>query len=185
MNIISPSPHIAMAPSCLSTQEIEQVFAGADAFEWEATTISKATEKLKDARLGKRKGLIHNSKTLWLYEKLIQIMHTFNQHVVHQDWYGVLETIQLAEYTPGDHYDIHFDGFAETKRKLSLTVQLSRPDDYEGGLLQLGLPNNPVTGITEKGSAICFPSWMPHQVESVTKGARYSLVAWGHGPAVR
>jgi PKHD-type hydroxylase len=64
-----------------------------------------------------------------------------------------------------------------------MSIQLA--NGYQGGTLQVGLPNNPVEVDTTPGTATCFPSWMPHTVEPVTKGTRYSLVAWGHVPAVR
>ena len=34
----------------------------------------------------------------------------------------------------------------------------------------------------EQGTAIFFPSYMKHGVVPVTKGTRYSLVCWTHGP---
>ena len=68
-------------------------------------------------------------------------------------------------------------------RKLSITVQLSDPSDYEGGDLQFLITREPVTAKREKGNAIVFPSFMIHQVKPVTKGVRYSLVCWCSGPA--
>ena len=37
----------------------------------------------------------------------------------------------------------------------------------------------------EKGMIVCFPSYTLHEVTPVTKGERYSLVAWVHGPKLR
>jgi len=34
----------------------------------------------------------------------------------------------------------------------------------------------------EKGTIICFPSYIIHRVSKVTKGQRRSLVLWIHGP---
>jgi predicted 2-oxoglutarate/Fe(II)-dependent dioxygenase YbiX len=33
-----------------------------------------------------------------------------------------------------------------------------------------------------KGTVLVFPSFMPHGVEPVTKGMRYSIVTWMVGP---
>tara|TARA_R110002020_G_C16164045_1_gene763577 strand:+ start:84 stop:707 length:624 start_codon:yes stop_codon:yes gene_type:complete len=179
------SPHIVECTDAFDQYEIGRVFNDAERFDWAEATISEKVVYLKNTRSGIRKGLIPDTKNEWLYSKISILINTLNNICVQQDWTGFLETIQFARYDVGDHYDIHFDGFKETGRKLSMSVQLSDPEDYEGGLLKIGLPNNPVTVTTEQGSVACFPSWMPHTIEPVTEGTRYSLVAWGHGPAVR
>lgn len=72
-------------------------------------------------------------------------------------------------------------------RKLSLTCNLTNPDNYEGGDLIFDLgPHAPkrfhkVEEIRERGSVIVFPSWLYHQVTPVTKGTRYSAVMWSLG----
>lgn len=66
-------------------------------------------------------------------------------------------------------------------RKLSMVIQLSDPSEYEGGELLLHLGNNPTRIERKKGLAVFFPSYILHEVTPVTKGERYSLVAWVHG----
>ena len=36
-----------------------------------------------------------------------------------------------------------------------------------------------------RGTVIVFPSFLPHRIRTLTRGTRYALVAWGHGPAFR
>lgn len=72
-----------------------------------------------------------------------------------------------------------------TVRKLSLSAVLN--DDYEGGeLLFRSLGDNSEikeTSITpNKGDLVIFPSYIDHKVAPVTKGIRYSVVAWYGGP---
>jgi len=74
-------------------------------------------------------------------------------------------------------------------RKLSMTVQLTDPDEYEGGLFQIDRGPHfdieryyTVREIMQRGSIIVFPSFVYHQVTPVTKGARESLVMWSIGP---
>jgi hypothetical protein len=70
-------------------------------------------------------------------------------------------------------------------RKISMTVNLSDPKEYEGGNLKLDLGPH-VKGerykvfddIRPQGSAIFFPSFTYHCVTPVTSGTRYSLVLW-------
>lgn len=66
-------------------------------------------------------------------------------------------------------------------RKLSMSLQLSDPNDYEGGELLLHLSHNPTVISKQKGMMVFFPSHTLHEVTPVTKGERYSLVAWIHG----
>lgn len=76
-------------------------------------------------------------------------------------------------------------------RKLSVTVSLSDPKDYEGGNLKFDLgPHrsdryHTCEEIRPRGSIIVFPSHIHHQVTPVTKGTRYSLVAWNLGRPFR
>jgi hypothetical protein len=92
------------------------------------------------------------------------------------------EPVQLSEYQVGDEYDWHLDlgpGPA-SRRKLSLSVQLTEPNEYEGGDLEIkGVHNIPA--LRKRGSVIIFPSFLLHRVTPVTRGVRRSLVAWVPG----
>jgi PKHD-type hydroxylase len=74
-------------------------------------------------------------------------------------------------------------------RKVSAVLQLSDPKTYEGGRLKL---QNTYTAdffeppeFEARGSIVVFPSFLLHQVTPVTKGNRYSAVAWATGPQFR
>lgn len=73
-------------------------------------------------------------------------------------------------------------------RKLSVTVSLSDPKTYTGGNLKFDFGPHSDGGryhvckeIRPRGSIIVFPSHVYHQVTPVTRGIRYSLVAWNLG----
>lgn len=72
-------------------------------------------------------------------------------------------------------------------RKLSVTVSLNDPKEYDGGNLKFDLgPHredryHTCEEIRPRGSIIIFPSHIHHQVTPVTRGTRYSLVAWNLG----
>ncbi len=73
-------------------------------------------------------------------------------------------------------------------RKLSMTVNLNKPEDYDGGNLKFDFgPHanqkrfHECTEIRPQGSIIVFPSYVYHQVTPVTRGTRYSLVMWTLG----
>lgn len=76
-------------------------------------------------------------------------------------------------------------------RKLSVTLSLNDPSEYTGGNLKFDLgPHNKdryhtCKEIRPRGSLIVFPSHIYHQVTPVTKGTRFSLVAWNLGKPFR
>ena len=116
------------------------------------------------------------------------------------------ECIQYTRYGVGQYYKWHSDanlsGFykptsagaqdakedfvnenTELIRKLSFVVQLSDPDDYEGGNLQLLDERcKPYVAPRKRGTVILFDSRCMHRVQKVTKGVRRSLVGWTVGP---
>lgn len=122
--------------------------------------------------------------------------------------YDYLEPLQYTIYRhredepKGDFYTWHTDSvpnqYGDSMRKLSFSIQLSHPDDYEGGQfeymdsastfdrLKLNQKTISVDDIVkslpfsakEKGSLIVFPSFVHHQVKPVTRGTRVSLVGW-------
>lgn len=93
---------------------------------------------------------------------------------------AVINDIQVLKYTPGDHFNFHFDDGPTTPRTLSGIYFVN--DDYEGGDL---IFKDPKTGKQtkikkEKNLFIVWPSNFLyfHTVTNVTKGERYSVVVW-------
>ena len=86
------------------------------------------------------------------------------------------------------HYDWHTDDQVSTgpnrvsARKISMTIQLSDPSEYEGGDFQFYRLTDMPEELKEKGTVLLFPSSHLHRVTPVTKGVRKSLVAWFDGP---
>ena len=72
----------------------------------------------------------------------------------------------------------------EMIRKLSFVMQLSDPDDYEGGNLQLlDEVGQSYIAPRQRGTVILFDSRTQHRVLKVTKGVRKSIVGWTIGPS--
>ena len=118
------------------------------------------------------------------------------------------ESIQYTSYDVGQFYTWHNDAGLQTQykprgafthvqgraedylnekvelvRKLSFVLQLSDPDDYEGGNLQLlDESGNNYFAPRKRGTMILFDSRTQHRVLKVTKGRRKSLVGWTVGP---
>jgi|TARA_B110000444_G_scaffold40616_1_gene36530 PKHD-type hydroxylase len=99
-----------------------------------------------------------------------------------------IPSIQFGEYTSGSFYGWHHDiDWTDNKmydRKLSIVVQLSDPTTYSGGDFEFKTVETPQAFKTQ-GSILVFPSYLEHQVTSVTEGTRHSLVCWAEGPRWR
>ena len=97
-----------------------------------------------------------------------------------------VEGVQLSKYGIGQFYYKHmdFNGDQATKshtRKLSMSVQLSDENNYEGGDLIIYFGGKHFVSPRVKGSVIVFDSRLTHEVTPITRGERYSLVKWFHG----
>jgi len=123
------------------------------------------------------------------------------------------ESIQFTKYGPGQFYTWHNDAdhsvmykpqamsnndepgilvqdYLNRKcmeiRKLSVVVQLSDPEEYKGGNLQLlDEGDKQYIAPRKKGTIIVFDSRTKHRVLKVTEGTRRSLVGWVVGPRWR
>jgi PKHD-type hydroxylase len=119
----------------------------------------------------------------WIFQRLTDAVLAINEHYFKFDLWGMAEGLQFTEYKePSGMYNPHVDCmYKGPVRKLSLSVQLSDSNDYEGGEFVI---NNGTETISskEQGTLIAFPSYALHGVKPVTKGTRYSLVAWMTGP---
>tara|TARA_Y100001938_G_C8056650_1_gene414765 strand:- start:687 stop:1322 length:636 start_codon:yes stop_codon:yes gene_type:complete len=123
------------------------------------------------------------------------------------------ESLQFAKYEKGEFYDWHTDSSiqdcyipkvkqipsrsthnpdlhqdylnlnTEYIRKISFSLQLSHPDDYEGGNVEfIDDHDKAFIAPRQRGSLILFDSRTKHKVHEVTRGVRRSIVGWVLGP---
>jgi PKHD-type hydroxylase len=128
-----------------------------------------------------------NKQTLWLYDKLGSTALEINKEMNWDfDITGLCECIQYAEYDSEykGFYDWHMDigNNVTSKRKISISIQFSEPEEYEGGGLDFQVGRDIWTAPKINNCAIIFPSYFLHRVKPVTKGKRKSLVLWVSGP---
>jgi PKHD-type hydroxylase len=129
-----------------------------------------------------------NQDNAWLWERLANVIAEVNSQFFKFDLTGCYEAIQLGVYKESDkgHYNWHIDAAPTDKhapRKLSMSLLLSDPSEFEGGELQIKTCNDEIQTLGMiKGRAWFFPSYMLHRVTPVTKGVRRSLVLWVGGP---
>lgn len=146
--------------------------------------------------VGKVDRSIRNVSHCWLPpEKFEWLYCLIENEIKDANWFNykfnlhAMEQIDFLEYHAGseDHehgkYSQHVDGTLNTTRKLTFSILLSDPSEFEGGDLLLYEDSNRPTMMPKKQGAITFfPSYLLHEVTPVTKGTRRALVSWIHGP---
>jgi len=155
------------------------------------------TEEEKKDLKSKRDSNIAWINDQWVYDEIFPYIRTANKNSGWNFQWDWAESCQFTKYKLNQYYGWHQDSWdkiytdKENKnlngkiRKLSVTVNLTEGDEYEGGDLMFDLsnPDNKNNILTakeakNKGSIIVFPSFNWHQVSPITKGIRYSLVIW-------
>ena len=171
--------------------ELEKIYNDLERVPFkEATLLGDTTKANKEIRSSRVKWIPNNEHWSWLYTKLMDLAKIANKELWNFDLISAPELIQYTEYLAEDegHYTWHQDigpGMA-SHRKVSLTVQLSEPDEYEGGDLELWQGGNAyVAAKRGAGVVFIFPSYMMHRVSKVTNGKRRSFVLWVGGQHYR
>ena len=127
---------------------------------------------------------VYNPEHAWIFDKLGFSVAVANTEYFKFNLLGIIHSIQLLHYKATDegHYDWHIDigGESAATRKISVSVPLNDPSEYEGGALEV---NNGklILCANEKGSITMFPSYMLHRVTPITSGERWAMVIWIHG----
>ncbi|MCM2563026.1 2OG-Fe(II) oxygenase [Lutimaribacter sp. EGI FJ00015] len=126
----------------------------------------------------------------WVMDRIIDVVRRANRDVFGFELTEFAESPQVARY--GAEREGHFDWHADIgdaalarKRKLTFVAQLSDPESYDGGLLELRPSAQVISAPRAQGAATLFPSYLLHRVTPVTRGARQSLTIWAHGPVFR
>lgn len=187
----------------LSKEEVDQVIKLASELPIErATTLGDDGELMEQndpngARSSMVKWIPQSEDWNWLYVRMMELAKEANDETWNFDLISADENIQYTEYYANEngHYDWHQDvgpGDLASKRKVSITLQLSEDEEYVGGDLEItgGGSGNGVFETSHvcprgKGITVIFPSYMMHRVTPVTKGTRRSLVLWVGGSHYR
>ena len=140
-----------------------------------------------DVEKGKRKSTIG-----WLpFNKMQPVYDDINNFIqkTNRTHFGfgdiqIREQAQVTEYLKEDFYDWHMDSGVDMSieppvRKLSMTLLLNDPSEFEGGELRIAGVNN--QKLMKQGHATIFASFLQHRITPVTRGVRRSLVMWFGG----
>ena len=167
----------------------EQCQAVIDACEsplWISSEVDSGqiNKKLRNCR---QQGLMM-SEAGWPHTRILELIRQANESRYHFDLSGFMnyDAPLVLEYSKGCHYNWHIDvGKSVPNRKLSYTIQLSKPDEYEGGDLEFLGTDVKQEAFRQQGVCIMFPSFLAHKVNKIKSGKRFSIVGWVHGPTFK
>jgi PKHD-type hydroxylase len=178
-----------VAEGAFSENEVDQIIDLEDLQKFHKGGVGngggggKVNKKARDSEV---MWIHHDPNSDWLFQKFSHLTSMINYDHFMYDIEG-FENFQYTRYRKGEFYDWHTDSgdvWATFERKISATIVLTDPEEYEGGEFQCvlgGRVDEPLTIKPKKGDAVFFASWMPHRVLPITKGVRKSLVCWVMG----
>jgi PKHD-type hydroxylase len=187
-NVTSTTTYM-LAENVFSTAELDRLVAYGDSLDLEKAVVGGDVERQKDdhrVRITRTGWMAQNHQTNWIYERMQAVVQGGNARFHNFDLTGFTDDFQYTVYhgSEGGYYDWHMDFSTRQKvpRKLSMSIQLSDPDDYEGCDLQFYGHHQLETAPRTRGTAVIFPSYILHRVTPVISGTRKSLVIWAGGP---
>ena len=137
-----------------------------------------------------------NYETGWRYDvtgsEMLQFTKYDSKDKQHYDWHVDgnqchFSTRHFTYKTPSNLRETTQAELLGTVRKISVSAILN--EDYEGGEFEtkhIVEGKEVVSTIkTRTGDVIIFPAFLSHRVKPVTKGIRYSVVAWYGGPPLK
>jgi PKHD-type hydroxylase len=137
------------------------------------------------SRITRTAWIERNPETLWLYDRMQQVIGRLNSSTYQFDLRGFSDPFQYTVYhgDEGGHYDWHIDqGPTGEQRKLSISLQLTDPARYGGCELEFFAGKLLEIAPKERGTMIAFPSYTLHRVTPIVSGTRKSVVVWVTGP---
>ena len=168
--------HIEHRLDLFLEEEIEDIKEIGDALVLSEGKIKddKVDHSIRNTRIA----WIHpTTETHWLFDRAIVIFSSSLS-------FNMLQSMQYTIYdSKGSHYDWHRDvgnGDKVMKARVNVgIIQLSHPNDYKGGVLQLKHEEEVIDVMKMKGMVTTFPIDMLHRVTPVTSGVRKPLIMWG------
>ena len=156
--------------------------------------VQEAKVGSKDKKEGKYDTKMRITTISWIpfnvmpdmYKRIERSMLQVNGNHFGYEGMTITELAQFTEYPKGGFYDWHMDAevncqFEPPVRKISMTILLSDPSEFDGGDLEFMTKGNKPPQLLQ-GQAIFFCSMLRHRVSKVKKGVRRSLVMWFGGP---
>ena len=168
-----------------TTEELEWINNLQELYPFQEAKVIGDNNGIRESEI---KWMYPDDKSFWVYEKICGYAEQANNKLWKFNIHSVIDAIQYTVYYEGGgHYGWHIDigPGSINHRKISCTVQLSDPNEYEGGDLEIWTGGDFKTIERKQGCAILFPSFLMHRVTPITKGTRRSIVLWMGGDSYK
>ena len=194
MSETKSSPVVIAGPlvvwkNAFTQDEVDRIVALGDGLSPMRAQIAGRKENTERLRITRVAWMERNAEMEWLYVRLEEVVLRLNTEIYKYELFGLVEAFQYTVYDgeEGGHYNWHVDMGRENvePRKISLSLQLTDPLDYEGCNLVLEAGDGPYVAERGRGTVVAFPSYVLHRVTPIESGTRKSLVVWVAGPEFR
>jgi PKHD-type hydroxylase len=180
---------VAVLPAVLDAASCQRAIAMARQFKPSKGRVGSSDVQRGEIRRSQTWFFDPAPETEFIFTPLRQALKMVNEQGFRFDVLDFSLGCQIAHYSASEqgHYDWHIDlGTGKfSRRKISLSVQLSDAATYQGGDVEFHLSGLDGQKMRQQGTLIAFASFHEHRVKPVTQGERYSLVAWIDGPPYR
>ena len=175
-------PRQLLFDAALCSSDIDRVNALAATLPMSTTD---QTIQDRELRYAEARWIEPGSDSQFIFDILSDLFRSANRQFRY-DIDAMREPVLHASYPVGSHFTWHTDTSRDmmTTRKLSVSILLSKTEEFDGGELEF-CPGSGFETNAGQGSAVIFPSYMAHRVTPVTRGTRKALVAWIHGEEFR
>jgi len=179
-------------PGLFSEPELDAIVRYGDSLALEKAELSAGGAGYDSIRETLVAWVERNPQTEFFHRRLEEAVLALNARFFRFDLSG-LASFQYALYggPQGGHFEWHKDYGRDPSdpgrepRKLTLSLQLSDPADYDGCELQVRGGHQIDTAPKARGTLVAFPANVLHQVTPISRGVRRSLVIWAVGPEFR
>lgn len=93
------------------------------------------------------------------------------------------EHLILHRFSPGDYFDYHVDSTTTSKGKRLYAVGFNVNEEYTGGEFRIAKENIETTIGSKAGVPYVFSSEVPHKINPVLTGTRWSIILFIHDTA--
>jgi PKHD-type hydroxylase len=181
-----PLPNFVWGAGLFTPAELDKINAYAESLPSERVVVGRDLTYKPEANRSIVRSLPPSNETMWIYQRITNMVSSLNAQHFQFKITGLDEPLYHVTYEAEEqgHYTWHTD-VGSTTRKLSITFQMTDPDAYDGGDLEMNAFGSVDKCPRERGKLILFPSYHVHRVTPVTRGKRSALVAWIVGPPFR
>ncbi|GAB5554773.1 MAG: hypothetical protein Sapg2KO_43640 [Saprospiraceae bacterium] len=175
------SGKLSIIPAFLSPTECERLLKYGQEDKLKIGVVNRTNDINYSVRKNKVRFLKaeKHSELAWFFERVEKVVQAFNVAHALPSLKGLQSNqVQLSKYGKEDFYAWHQDCSPSIKRQLTFSIQLSPPEAYQEGHLQLFTPKGTFVVTKAIGTLSIFTSSTCHRVTPIAAGVRHSLVGW-------